>query len=90
VSIPPTMPSSTTPTSGTPRSAVPSSAAPQRTGTPSLGATRGKKREFEDSPALPPTPSTNAGDIPIGVVGARAGSNGVRPRPIKKQRLVSY
>ncbi|OAX35663.1 hypothetical protein K503DRAFT_868099 [Rhizopogon vinicolor AM-OR11-026] len=85
VSIPPPTASITTPTSATPRSAVPNSAAPPRTATPSLSAVRGKKREFEDGATLPPTP--NANNLPIGVVGARAGSNGVRPRPIKKQRL---
>ncbi|KAG0695601.1 hypothetical protein DFH29DRAFT_879931 [Suillus ampliporus] len=89
VSIPPPTASAriTTPTSAAPRSAVPSSAVPHRTDTSALGAVRGKKRELEDSAAPPPTPSTNGGNLPVGVVGVRAGSNGVRPRPVKRPRM---
>lgn len=89
VSIPPSTLSTrvVTPTSATPRSAVQSSAASQRPDTSALGGIRGKKRELEDSPALPPNPSTNGANTPIGVAGLRAGSNGVRPRPVKRIRM---
>jgi hypothetical protein len=89
VSIPPPTASTrtTTPTSAAPRSAVPSSAASQRTDTAALGGMRGKKREFEDGPALPPNPSVNGVNTSIGMAGVRAGSNGVRPRPVKKPRM---
>lgn len=91
VSIPPSTLSIriATPTSAAPRSAVQSSAASQRTDTSALGGIRGKKRELEDGPALPPNPSTNGANTPIGLAGLRAGSNGVRPRPVKRIRMVS-
>ncbi|KAG1729633.1 uncharacterized protein EDB91DRAFT_1311061 [Suillus paluster] len=89
VSIPPPAVSAriTTPTSAAPRSAVSSSAAPQRTDTSAPGAMRGKKRELEDGAAPPSTSSTNGGNLSVGVVGVRAGSNGVRPRPVKRPRM---
>lgn len=77
----------TTPTSAAPRSAVQSSAASQRTDASALGGMRGKKRELEDGPALPPNSGVNGASISIGVVGVRAGSNGVRPRPVKRPRM---
>ncbi|KAG2149096.1 uncharacterized protein EDB93DRAFT_1240421 [Suillus bovinus] len=88
VSIPPPAASTriTTPTSATPRSAVQNSAVSQRTDTALVGM-RGKKRELEDGPALPPNPSVNGTSMPIGVAGVRAGSNGVRPRPVKRPRM---
>ncbi|KAG1895358.1 uncharacterized protein F5891DRAFT_1130642 [Suillus fuscotomentosus] len=89
VTIPPPTASTrtTTPTSAAPRSAVQSSAASQRIDTSALGGMRGKKRELEDGPALPPNPSVNGASMSIGVAGVRAGSNGVRPRPVKRPRM---
>ncbi|KAG1775861.1 hypothetical protein EV702DRAFT_1233252 [Suillus placidus] len=89
VSIPPPTASTriTTPTSTAPRSAVPSSAVSQRTDTFALGGMRGKKRELEDGPTLPPNPSVNGANMSIAVAGVRAGSNGVRPRPVKRPRM---
>lgn len=49
---------------------------------------RGQKRELEDGVIQPPTPTSLSPNVPIGVVGARAGVGNVRPRPIKKQRMV--
>ncbi|KAF8442470.1 hypothetical protein L210DRAFT_3213832 [Boletus edulis BED1] len=48
---------------------------------------RGLKRELEDGVIQPPTPTSLSPNVPIGVVGARAGVGNVRPRPIKKQRM---
>ncbi|KAI9570582.1 hypothetical protein HD554DRAFT_2083175 [Boletus coccyginus] len=80
--------STSTPTSATPRSAVPPAALPtapsQWTNTPVPG--RGQKRELEDG-VVPPTPTSLSPNVPVGVVGARAGIANVRPRPIKKQRM---
>ncbi|KAF8134938.1 hypothetical protein EV363DRAFT_1160095 [Boletus edulis] len=78
--------STSTPTSATPRSAVSVTAPPQRTNTSMPG--RGLKRELEDGVIQPPTPTSLSPNVPIGVVGARAGVGNVRPRPIKKQRMV--
>ena len=78
--------STSTPTSATPRSAVPSNAPPQRTNISMPG--RSLKREHEDGVIQPPTPTSLSPNVPIGVVGARAGIGSVRPRPIKKQRMV--
>lgn len=89
VTIPPPGPvdqSASTPTSATPRSAVPTAAPPQRTNTSVIS--RGLKRELEDSVIQPPTPTSLSPNVPIGIVGARAGVGNVRPRPIKKQRMV--
>ncbi|KAN0093195.1 hypothetical protein V8E55_003979 [Tylopilus felleus] len=77
--------STSTPTSATPRSAVPSNAPPQRTNISMPG--RSLKREHEDGVIQPPTPTSLSPNVPIGVVGARAGIGSVRPRPIKKQRM---
>ncbi|KAG7089528.1 hypothetical protein E1B28_011203 [Marasmius oreades] len=84
-----------------PLSAPPLSANTAAFGTVSsaLGqAPRGKKRELEESSYGPPSqqhesmnghangiPSTQSASKSI--IGVRAGNNGVRPRPIKKQRM---
>lgn len=78
--------STATPTSATPRSAVPTTAPPQRTNV--SAPSRGQKRELDDGVIQPPTPTTLSPNVPIGVVGARAGVGNARPRPIKKQRMV--
>ncbi|KAH0833213.1 hypothetical protein J3R83DRAFT_12272 [Lanmaoa asiatica] len=77
--------STSTPMSATPRSVVPTTALPQRTNTSMPG--RGQKRELEDGVIQPPTPTSLSPNVPIGIVGARAGVGNVRPRPIKKQRM---
>lgn len=55
-------------------------------------AIRGIKRPREDAvgtpSANPPTPQQAPQQTPKAIVGARAGNAGVRPRPIKKQRVV--
>ncbi|KIY64175.1 hypothetical protein CYLTODRAFT_493339 [Cylindrobasidium torrendii FP15055 ss-10] len=54
-------------------------------------AVRGIKRPREDTvgtpSANPPTPQQAPQQVPKAIVGARAGNAGVRPRPIKKQRV---
>jgi len=49
---------------------------------------RGQKRELEDSVSVPPgQQSAPQKSIAAAIVGAKAGVNGVRPRPLKKQRM---
>ncbi|KAH7915653.1 hypothetical protein BJ138DRAFT_21328 [Hygrophoropsis aurantiaca] len=89
----PTPTSATAPTfprNGTPTSAAPKNAGigalPSRAGTPA--GTKGKKREHDTMDTLPvQQPLSANGAIGIGIIGAKAGSGGVRPRPIKKQRM---
>jgi hypothetical protein len=79
-------------------------APPPRTSTPTP-VPRGVKREFEDSSLAPPN-AQGPGPIPTTFSGsggvsptssqaqkpgaAKAGVPGARPRPVKKQRVVSY
>ncbi|EMD33327.1 hypothetical protein CERSUDRAFT_67993 [Gelatoporia subvermispora B] len=81
---------------GTPRSvstpgvSVPAAAQlSTSTSAPVLDAHRGMKREREsDTPVngVQQIPNGNGTVRPAGIVSAKAGSGGVRPRPIKKQR----
>jgi hypothetical protein len=95
-------PSAGTPLPSTPATTVPTQppAPPPRMSTPTP-VPRGVKREFEDSSLaqpsgpIPTTFSSSGGVSPTSSqvqrpVAAKAGVPGARPRPVKKQRVVSY
>ena len=90
-------PGTSTPRTNTPHplSAPPVSASSlhvQQTVAQAQQSARGQKRVREESTAVniahPPTPQP-ANQPPKAIIGAKAGTAGVRPRPFKKQRMVS-
>ncbi|TRM65080.1 hypothetical protein BD626DRAFT_240408 [Schizophyllum amplum] len=94
-----TRPGTGTPRAGTPLRSAVSAPTPTPTSTQrpaaaqtpvAVNAPRGVKREREEATPTPqpPAPQANGGGAPV-KTGGRAGIPGVRPRPLKKQRLVS-
>lgn len=79
---------------------IPTPAPTPGTGPGAVEGPRGVKREREDSvgqvngtgPGQVPTPGvtvvTNGWTKPTPVINAKAGNAGVKPRPVKKQRVV--
>ncbi|KAH7919510.1 hypothetical protein BV22DRAFT_1133780 [Leucogyrophana mollusca] len=84
----PSFPRNGTPMTSPPKTATTVGGVPPRTGASTPVVARGKKRDHEGADIVPTQPPLSVnGATSAGVIGAKAGSGGVRPRPIKKQRM---